>query len=371
MAFILFAGCISAESPEPHGITGNLSNPWQETATVYLHTYDRMQDIFATVTITSSGGSSCEKIWFEKPDNYRIENTCPRGTGYNLTVFDGTVLWRVKNATQEVYLLPVGSLNFTFPDESDTTGIDSLATVRTILGDYKNRSVIVLPTQQENVSEIRITNITPPVHLGGNRFGDIYSANLVIGQPSGILKRAEFFDQNNHGILSIEYSDVRINSGLSGSIFSYVPPQNSTIKPVPTLVMTPVFIETSDEAVEYSRKGYFGEVHLPGYIPSGYRFSQGMSVPGSWISFVYSDAGKTLRIDEREGIRTGDNSLFWYTYDIPDTGNATLMDMNGTSGTFSGTGSGNYLQWIKGNISYLVSGQPDKDELIKIAESIQ
>jgi len=373
IAFVIFAGCIATQPYESHGTIQDLNRSLPEIASAYLHTYDTMQDFSASITITSPGGMTCEKVWFEKPDKYRIENTCPTENGYNLTIFDGSDLWHVKNTSQEVYLLPAESLNFTFPDEFDTTGIDTLLTVRTILDDYKNRSVTVYSTPQGNVSIIEVHNITPPVQPANHRYGDFYSAKLQIGQPAGTVKSAEFFDENNREIISVDYSDVRINSGFSNSTFSFTPHQDSTIKPVPTLVMTPVFIQSLDEAERLSQKGYFGEVHLPGYIPPGYRFSQGMSVPGSWTSFMYAASGNTntLRIDERESIRTGENSEYWYSYDLPTTGNATPVNTGGMSGRFFESETGNQMQWIKGNISYLVTGPLDKNEMIKIAESVE
>lgn len=367
---IISTGCIMTGNSLSQDISRSNGDALLEPASEYIHTYDSMQDFSANLTMTSPFGITCEKIRFAQPDKYRIDYTCPKDNGYNFTVFDGDALWSVKNfPEEEIFMLPADSLNLAFTDEFDTSGVDALMTVRTILETSANRSKTITLTKNSTAVTLDVSNITPPLYLPGHRYGDISIAHLVFGAQDASIRSIAFFDNSQREILSIEYSDVKINSGLPNDTFSFVPPANSAIYPVPTLIITPIYIGSGDQAREAYDKGYFGEMFLPGYIPAGYQFSQGSSLPDRWTSFLYSNDGSTLRIDEWESVVAGE-TRYWYSYQIPETKNATPVRMNGITGYYLELGTDNQLRWISGNISYQVSGPVNKSELVRIAESI-
>ncbi|MFA5332236.1 MAG: DUF4367 domain-containing protein [Methanoregula sp.] len=370
VAILISSGCIQSGYPVLQETARDNHDAVAELGSGYLHTYGTMRDFSANLTMTSPFGITCEKIRFAQPDKYRIDYTCPKDNGYNFTVFDGDALWSVKNfPKEEIFMLPAESLNLAFTDEFDTSGIDTLMTVRTILETSTNRSKTITLTKNTAAIFLNVSNISPPVYLPGHRFGDISFAHLVFGEQNSTIRSVTFFDNSQREILSIDYSDVKINSGLSNNTFSFVPHANSAIQPVPTLIITPIYIGSVNQAREAHDKGYFGEMFLPGYIPAGYQFSQGSSLPCRWTSFLYSNDGSTLRIDEWVSVVAG-KTRYWYSYQIPKPENATPVRMNGMTGYYLESGSENQLRWISGNISYQVSGPVNKSELVRIAESI-
>lgn len=107
------------------------------------------------------------------------------------------------------------------------------------------------------------------------------------------------------------------------------------------------------------------DLHVPSYIPSGYKFSSGMALPAGMVIMTYSKPGGTITIMERSASAESDKSNSQMQTSQP----LRQAKVNGEPACWiEGVG----LTWETADTNYTITAPGLKpNEVIKIAESIK
>lgn len=113
------------------------------------------------------------------------------------------------------------------------------------------------------------------------------------------------------------------------------------------------------------------DILLPSYIPDGYEFDHALFSNNSAtfedevferVTLVYKSGDDWLHISE----------VFYETgsSDTSVMDGAETVSINGSEGKFVAFTQTNLLRWAKGDIELTITGMVDKDEIVKVAESV-
>ena len=106
------------------------------------------------------------------------------------------------------------------------------------------------------------------------------------------------------------------------------------------------------------------DLRIPSYLPEGYEFENAMVIGGKRevVSLQYMNEDERLHLSEQISDDTQQHEL---SMDDPE-----VVSINGTDGEFTSMIGINTLRWIADGIDYSLSGTLEKDELVKVAESL-
>jgi len=136
---------------------------------------------------------------------------------------------------------------------------------------------------------------------------------------------------------------------------------DTTTFPTPPSAITPDVAYTLEEAY----KKFGSDLPVPSYLPEGYAFQYALyyGEPDGRTSLIYEKGDEELRITQLSP---------------PDkpcpgalTGEAVKVTIDGIEGTFISDDGKNQLQWSNENFSYWLTAMLDKDEMVKVAFSIE
>ncbi len=153
------------------------------------------------------------------------------------------------------------------------------------------------------------------------------------------------------------------NAGISNDICTFVPPEGAQPEPTPeqTGRVTPLRASTPEQAQD--RFGSY--IRIPAYVPEGYTFQYAL--------FYGKAEGQTSQVYTRgnEGFRI--RVIFPPDKPCPEllTGNATQVAIDGTTGTYVVGEGENQLRWHDENFSYCITGLLSKEEMVKVAASME
>ncbi len=312
---------------------------------------DSIKDFSATMVITYSSGGKTEttkvKIMNKMPDKSRIEYLEPAEMAGQIMVNDGKTMWMYDPNKKEVTKMEMPEINMT-SEQDYTRFIKELLDQTDIsyqgMDKFEGRNVYYIQAAPKN----------------GSMLTGMYYCMLVDTETWMTLK-IEIFDKNDKLIMSMEYHDVKFNTGVPDSEFEFKVPEGVKVVtkgfPAPPKTMT----------LEEVRKEVNFTVMSPSYLPDGYVFDSATVFKyeeKETVSLTYKKGSEMLMVSEK--LRDDTNPQ-------PYMGEVEKVSINGADGKLIPMfGYNKMLVWSIGDLELTVlPGTLSKEEMIKVAESIK
>ena len=159
-------------------------------------------------------------------------------------------------------------------------------------------------------------------------------------------------ERESYGIKTImEYSDVEFNTGVSDDFFEFRIPEGAEIKTEKDLGIQRF------KSVEEAKKHVNFTVFVPEYT-AGYELKE-VQVIGEIVSITYEKEGRVLTIMEGPGD------------EMPKLPNSEKVKIGESEGIYAELYGSKVFAFRKGNVVIMLSGQLEKEELVRIAESMK
>lgn len=331
------------------GCTANMSA--EQIAEQMKAKQDSIKDYSATMVVTSSFGGKDEmakaKIMNKMPDKSRMDYLEPAEMAGQVMVNDGKTIWSYDPKKNEVTKMDMPKINMTTSEQDYTKSIKELLNQTDIsyqgTEKFEGRSVYNIKASPKN---------------GSMLMGIHYS--MWVDSETWMPLKMEMFDKNDKLMTSIEYRDIKFNTGIPDSEFEFKVPEGAKVVtrelPAPPKQMT----------LEEVRKEVNFTVLSPSYLPEGYVFESAtvfkydkMEI----VSLTYQKGSQMFLLSEK---------LKDDTNKAPDFGDVEKVSINGAEGKImSGFGESKMLTWNIGNLELMLSDPLSKEEMIKIAGSIK
>jgi outer membrane lipoprotein-sorting protein len=347
ICLVLSAGCTSTSTPE------NLTAA--QVAEKFVHQQDTIRDLEATIEIPTEFSQHKDLFLMQKknPYSYRIEYLLS-GSEVNgtLVMTNGNVIWWYSPLTKSVHTTTHFDPNETYLSQRDYQKI--------IQGLFENYPHAYHLDRFDGVNNSYVIVFSA---LPGEPFRDLpyeyQNARVWIDAGSWIAQRIEFYNADWPSPMTVEYRDVRINSGIPDTMFVFdsqnvphPPPDESWHFPSGDMYFS------LEEA--YREEG--SDLVVVTSVPAGYSYDSGasswdgktvltMGNGTQWIKFIHSPVVGEPIYDSLEG-------------------EYVEVAINGTTGTFRQGPEKNQLQWNEGRDSYWIIGKMDQREMITMATSL-
>ncbi len=330
------------------GCTANMSA--EQIAEQMKAKQDSIKDFSATMVIATELGGKSEmakaKIMNKMPDKSRIEYLEPAEMAGQLMVNDGKTIWSYDPKKNEVTRMDMPEISK--PSEQDyTQSIKELLNQTDIsyqgTENFEGRSVYIIKASPRN---------------GSMFMGIRYS--MLVDSENWMPLKIEMFDKNDKLMTSIEYRDIKFNTGIPDSEFEFKVPEGANVVtrelPAPPKQMT----------LEEVRKDVNFTVLTPSYLPEGYIFESATVFKYDTkeiVSLTYQKGSENLMLSEKQMDDANPP---------PELGDIEKVSINGVEGKMmSGFDESKMLTWNNGKLELGLSGPLGKEEMIKVAGSIK
>ncbi|VVB86610.1 Outer-membrane lipoprotein carrier protein [uncultured archaeon] len=206
MLLAIFSGCITEMSADQ--IVQNMKEK-QES----------IKDFSATMTLTASFGgqnmTAKAKIMNKMPDKIRIEYLEPAVMAGGLMVSDGTTSWTYDPKTNTTIKLPAQKTGEDFK-------LNYVKSVREFLNETK---ITYLGTETLDGRTVYRIKASPK----NDSILTELNSNMLVDSETWMPLMIEISDKNNTPIISMEYSDVKFNTGIPDSQFEFNVAQGTTV----------------------------------------------------------------------------------------------------------------------------------------------
>jgi len=347
---IFCAGCVS--TPTPTSTPENLTAP--VIAEKFVHLQDTMQDLSATIEITTEYYPNKDMFLMQKknPYNYRIEYLISgsEATG-TLVITNGTVIWWYSPLTKTVRTTTHFDPNVTWFTQSDYQKM-----VKDLFEHHPHAYNLNM-TDEGNNSYVIVFSALPgePFHELPNEY---QNARVWIDADTWIAKRIEFYNATWPSPMIIEYKDVRVNLGIPENTFVF-DPRNVPNPPEEFRHHDPVeFLFSLEEAYHILGHGLVA----PMYIPEGYSYDGGFQMGDGTLELSL--------VNGKLWISYIDSPVIGKPYSEPFEGDTVEVVINGNTGLLQRGKDKNQLQWIEDGHSYTITGMIDEREMMRMATSL-
>ncbi|HIE30862.1 MAG TPA: outer membrane lipoprotein-sorting protein [Methanosarcinales archaeon] len=313
-----------------------------------------IDDFSATMVTTSSyGGEDMTMratMLTKPPDKSRIEYSEPAEAAGVVLVTNGSTMWTYDPARNQVTKM---ALPEDIPSEMEYTEI-----VKDILDkndislegveDVGGRSTYVLKATPKNETEREFVS----------------NMRVWIDRETWMLLGIGMYDKDDNLISKVEYRDITFNTGISDSEFIFEAPAGAEVVETSLEDMMP-----EEMTLEEARANLTFDLRVPSYLPEGYEFDHAMILGDAMfgdgqemVSLKYTDGSEILHLTEWVSGDSGRSE--------PAMGDPEVVSINGTDGEFTSMFGMNTIRWSADGIDYSLSGAFEKDELVRVAESI-
>ncbi len=332
------------------GCTANMSA--EQIATQMKEKQDSIKDYSATMVITSAHDGKNEttvaKLINKMPGKSRFEYLEPAEMAGLVMVNDGKTIWSYDPKKNEVIKMDIPEINNTNPSEQDY-----IQSIRELLN---QTDISYQGTDKFEGRSVYLIRAAPKKEdtLLGLHF------SMWVDSENWMPLKMETFDKNDTLLSSIEYRDIKFNTGIPDSEFEFKIPEGAKVStremPAPPKKIT---LEEAKKEVNFS-------VISSSHLPAGYVFESAtvfkydkMEI----VSLTYQNGSQILQLSE---------TLKDDTKKAPGFGDTEKVSINGAEGKImSGFGEGKILTWNIGNLELVLSGPLSKEELVKVAGSIK
>jgi outer membrane lipoprotein-sorting protein len=310
---------------------------------------ESIKDFSATMVMTSSFGGETEitrlKIMTKTPDKTRSEIIEPVEHAGTLTVRNGSTMWMYDPAKNQV-------TKMTLP-EDEPFDMDYTKIIRDLMDE---NDISYKGTENLGGRRTYVIEATPKDEAD-RKF--ISRTRVWVDRENWMLLGTEMYDQDGNPMVKVQYRDVTFNTGIPDSEFIFEVLEGVEV------------VETSLEermpekmTLEEARANLSFDVKTPSYLPDGYEFGHAMVLGGEQetVSLQYTNGQERLYISE------------WLSDDTEQheskMGESEIVSINGADGEFVSMFGINTLRWSADGIDYSLSGTLDKEEMVKVAESM-
>jgi outer membrane lipoprotein-sorting protein len=345
------------------GCTGDLSA--EEIAEQMQEKEANIQDYSYTMQMTSHFGNQTQEseIQFlqKKPDKMKTVTLKPEEEAGTIVVSDGEFIWTYDPKTNTVTKMEMPETPT--QGETDYVGIISDLLNETdvsLLGmeEIDGRSAYLLETSLKDEEE-------------GFRFTD--GMKLWVDKETWMPLRYEIYDSGGDPMMELEIRDLEINTDIPDSEFVLEVPEGATVKTIDL----GSFELPEEITLEEAREAAGFEFLVPEYLPEGYAFNYSM-VSNESLTVPEEQTLETviLRYENDKGNIISLSETV-YEKEIPEDSEAAITNyaenvtINGIDGKYLAFGDMKILRWEIEDIDLILTTSLEKDEVLRIAESLQ
>lgn len=307
-----------------------------------------IKDFSATMVMSSSFmGNNINlkaKVLNKIPGKSRIEYLEPAEMAGQVTVSDGNTIWSYDPKTNEVTKMDMPENDRSF--EMDYTFVKELLNQTDIsyqtTEKFEGRNVYIIKASPKNA---------------GMMMGARYS--MFVDSETWMPIKIEMLDKDDNRMISIEYREVKFNTGIPDSEFEFkIPAGAKLVTPEQPQLPKEMTLEEAKQQANFT-------ILSPSYLPAGYAFKSATLMKFDRIeivSLLYMDGTKMLSITER------------LNEDAPsiDMGGVEKVSINGAEGELlSLPTGGKLLTWSSAKLDLMISSELSREETIKVAVSIK
>jgi outer membrane lipoprotein-sorting protein len=279
------------------------------------------------------------------PDKSRVEYIEPSELAGTVTVTNGSTMWTYDPAKNQVTKM---ALPEDMPSEMDYTQI-----VRDLLDendislegieDVGGRSTYVIEATPKNESNREFISKT----------------RVWVDRENWMLLGIEMYDADGNPMVNVEYRDITFNTGVLDSEFIFEIPEGAEVVETSLEDMMP-----KEMTLEEARANLTFDLKTPAHLPEGYEFDHAIVIGGEQevVVLQYTNGDVRLHLSEWIGDDAEQSGM--------TMGEPEMVSINGTDGEFTSMFGMNTLRWSADGIDYSLSGAIEKDELVKVAESL-
>ena len=341
LAAVLLTGCVDQVSEMSADEIASMMEAKQES----------IEDFSATMVMTSSYGGEDMTMQARMvtipPDKSRVEYIEPAELAGTVMVTNGSTMWTYDPAKNKVTKMELPDMGDE-PFEMDYTSI---------VKDLMDENDISLEGTEDVGGRSTYVIEATPKNESNRRF--ISKTRVWVDRENWMLLGTEMYDADGNPMVKVEYKDITFNAGIPDSEFIFEVPEGAEV------------VETSLEdrmpekmTLEEARANLTFDLKTPAYLPEGYEFDHAIVIGGEQevVALQYTNGDVRLHLSEWISDDTEQSGMM--------TGEPEIVSINGTDGEFTSMFGMNTLQWSAGDISYSLSGGLEKDELVKVAESL-
>ncbi len=321
-----------------------------------------IQDYSYTMQMTSHfGGQTLEseaRVLQKKPDRMKTVTMEPEEEAGAIVVSDGEIMWTYDPKTNTV-------MKMEMPETLDAGEMDYVG----IIGEFLSETDVSLLGMEEIDGRSAYLLETSPKEEGeGIQLLD--GVKLWVDKETWMPLRYEMYDSEGGLMIELEIRDLKVNQGIPDSEFVFEVPEGATVKTVDL----DSFEIPEQTTLEEARESAGFEILVPEYLPEGYAFNQSAVLNNSWIA-PEGQACETVSLiyeNKEEDIISLSETV--YETEAPENAimdSAEDISVNGKDGKYLVFGDMKILRWKIGNVNLSLTVSLEKDELLKIAESIR
>lgn len=342
------------------GCTGDLSA--EEIAGQMQEKEASIQDYSYTMQITSHFGNQTQEsevlILQKKPNKSKTISIEPEEEAGTIVVSDGEFIWTYDPKTNTV-------MKMEMPETPILGEIDYVE----IIGEFLNETDVSLLGVKE-IDGRPAYLLETSLKEGKEEFQFTDGMKLWVDKETWMPLRYEIYDSNGDLMMELEIHDLKLNTGIPDSEFVFEVPEGATVKTVDL----GSFELPEEMTLEEARESTGFEILVPEYLPEGYAFNYSMASNNSWIApegQAFETVSLTYENEEKDIIFISETVHETESQDAAIMNTAEEVLINGKEGKYLILGDMKILNWEIGNIELSLTASMEKEELLKIAESIR
>lgn len=307
-----------------------------------------IKDFSATMVMSSSlMGNDINlkaKMLNKLPGKSRIEYLEPAEMAGQVMVNDGNTIWSYDPRTNEVTKMDLPENDKSF--EMDYMFIKELLNQTDIsyqtTEKFEGRNVYIIKASPKNA---------------GMMMGGRY--NMFVDSETWMPLKIDMLDKDDKLIISIEYREIKFNTGIPDSEFEFkIPAGTKVIAQDPITLPKELTLEEARNQADFT-------ILSPSYLPAGYSFKSATVMKFDRIEMVtllYMDGTKRLSITEK--IKENTPAV--------DMDGVEKVSINGAEGKLISLPiGGNMLTWSSAKLDFMMSSELSREDAIKVAESMK
>jgi outer membrane lipoprotein-sorting protein len=328
----------------------------EEIAAQMMDKQNSIQDYSYTLHTTSYLGEktieSDDKFVLKKPNKSKEILTEPGTGNQSIFVYDGEFMWHYNIPdTHEVVKTKISGI-------PELTQNDCINMIGEILN---STNVTLLGMEKVDGRNAYMLKTTPKETNESSQLPD--RTKIWVDKETWIPLKYEIYNSDGNPFTIFEIRDLKINSGIPDSEFQFEIPKDAKIveEKLPEIL-------SLDEA----RKKVSFKILTPEYLPEGYSFNSSMFFNNSMfgsdevfetVDLTFMNGKESIGITETvyENMSSDTKSILSDGEDIK---------INGIEGKYLSIGDEKVLRWKLGTVYLSLFASLEKDELLKIAESI-
>lgn len=347
------AGCLGTAADPP---------PADEIAARFVAAEERATDFSATVAVAAGSENVTAKLFRKDPGCYRIEYLEPGDLAGTVVVSNGTRKWRYDPTTRTALTVAGPYMNAAFSEPPYPGWAEGVrGYTETVAESLAEQNASYRGTEIVGGRTAYLLEVADDSKLfeAPTRYREaVHRFKVRIDAETRLLLGLEMYGNQGNLILAADYTDPLANTGLPDDLFVFDPPAGTTIRPMPTAAITPLFLWSIDDARHYG-------VEMPSSLPEGYAFADGTHLPGGYTVLRFTNGNNDLEVVKRLHDPYREERV------LPGTPEAVLLS-DGREAEYVSAGGKDQLRWRDGEYAYQVTGAMlGKTELVRVAESVE